>query len=72
MHKCSFCDYQTYRRYQLQHHIDSIHNKCRYTCNHCPKSYSFQINLKNHIKKHHFPITSHLNCKICKTYYEHL
>ena len=55
-HKCKFCDYQCFKKYQLKAHMLRMHteqDEKLFKCNQCDKFYKEQRSLKLHVLRVH-------------------
>ena len=46
--RCSYCDYLSNRKDNMQTHINSVHNDIRYPCNEC----EYKATQKSHLRRH--------------------
>ena len=65
---CDECGKQFKQNQSLILHKESVHNKKKLYCPHCPKvfAYGCRLNMKKHIKKAHW-----FHCDGCKVSFEH-
>ena len=48
--KCSICDFEAYKRGNLDRHLDSVHYKRKHQCKFCNKSLTRSDRMKKHMK----------------------
>ena len=51
--RCSLCEYETRKKFNLQEHIDSLHEGIKYPCAFCGHMSSTSNNLKKHVARVH-------------------
>lgn len=51
--RCSLCEYETRNKFNLQEHIDSLHEGIKYPCAFCGHMSSTSNNLKKHVARVH-------------------
>lgn len=62
---CAFCDKIFTKERNLKYHIQAIHNKSKFECEICLKTFSFKSAKERHLKVVHYNQKSH-QCSICE------
>ena len=74
MFSCDRCSYLSYKKEQIQRHIDHVHKKIRnHICHHCGKGFAFKTYLQTHLFKDHNegpPVERNYKCDQCDKSYE--
>jgi len=63
-YKCAFCDYNSFRKENLEQHFQNRHFPRERKCPHCPKMLGSKRNLTEHLSRKHKPKPKCPHCKM--------